>query len=76
MYEFLERLVSIAIPRIRDFRGLKNSFDGRGNFSLGIREQNVFPEISYDDIDALRGIDVTITTLQRQMKKEGPYCEL
>lgn len=63
MYEFLERLVSIAIPRIRDFRGLNNrSFDGRGNYSLGIREQIVFPEIKYDEVDALRGLDITITT--------------
>ncbi len=63
MYEFLERLVSIAIPRIRDFRGLNTrSFDGRGNYSLGIREQIVFPEIKYDEVDALRGLDITITT--------------
>ncbi|HZC30562.1 MAG TPA: 50S ribosomal protein L5 [Gaiellaceae bacterium] len=63
MYEFLDRLVSIALPRIRDFRGLNpNSFDGRGNFSLGIREQIIFPEINYDDIQQVRGLDVTITT--------------
>ncbi len=63
MYEFLDRLISIAIPRIRDFRGLNpRSFDGRGNFSMGIREQIVFPEIDYDKIDALRGMDITITT--------------
>ncbi|MCG8382361.1 MAG: 50S ribosomal protein L5 [Gammaproteobacteria bacterium] len=63
MYEFLDRLVSIAIPRIRDFRGLNpNSFDGRGNYSLGIKEQIIFPEIDYDKIDSLRGMDVTITT--------------
>jgi len=63
MYEFLERLVSIAIPRIRDFRGLSaRSFDGRGNYSMGIREQIVFPEIKYDEIDAIRGLDITITT--------------
>ena len=63
MYEFLDRLVSIALPRIRDFRGLSpRSFDGRGNFSLGIREQIIFPEINYDDIAAIRGLDVTITT--------------
>jgi large subunit ribosomal protein L5 len=63
MYEFLDRLVSIALPRIRDFRGLNpRSFDGRGNFSLGIREQIIFPEINYDDIAAVRGLDVTITT--------------
>jgi large subunit ribosomal protein L5 len=63
MYEFLDRLVSIALPRIRDFRGLQTqSFDGRGNFSLGIREQLIFPEINYDDIAAVRGLDVAITT--------------
>src|SRR5207237_6108462 len=62
-YEFLDRLVSIAIPRIRDFRGLDpRSFDGRGNYSLGIREQLIFPEIDYDSIDEVRGLDVTITT--------------
>ena len=59
MYEFLDRLVSIALPRIRDFRGLNpGSFDGRGNYSLGIREQIIFPEIDYDDVDAVRGLDV------------------
>ncbi len=63
MYEFLDRLVSIALPRIRDFRGLSPaSFDGRGNYSLGIREQIIFPEIDYDAIEAVRGLDVTITT--------------
>jgi large subunit ribosomal protein L5 len=63
MYEFLDRLVSIALPRIRDFRGLQpRSLDGRGNFSLGIREQIIFPEINYDDIAAVRGLDVAITT--------------
>ncbi len=63
MYEFLDRLVSIALPRIRDFRGLSpQSFDGRGNYSLGVREQLIFPEINYDDIDAVRGLDVAITT--------------
>jgi len=63
MYDFLDRLVSIALPRIRDFRGLSpRSFDGRGNFSLGIREQLIFPEINYDDIQQVRGLDVTITT--------------
>jgi large subunit ribosomal protein L5 len=63
MYEFLDRLVSIALPRIRDFRGLSpSSFDGRGNFSLGIREQIIFPEINYDDIQQIRGLDVAITT--------------
>ncbi len=63
MYEFLERLISISIPRIRDFRGLNpKSFDGRGNFSMGIKEQIIFPEIDYDKIDKLRGMDITITT--------------
>jgi large subunit ribosomal protein L5 len=63
MYEFLDRLVSIALPRIRDFRGLMpRSFDGRGNYSIGIREQLIFPEINYDDIAAIRGLDVAITT--------------
>ena len=66
MYEFLDRLVSIALPRIRDFRGLSpRSFDGRGNFSLGVREQIIFPEINYDDVDAIRGLDVTLTTTAR-----------
>ncbi len=63
MYEFLDRLISIGIPRIRDFRGLSaKSFDGRGNYSMGVREQIIFPEIDYDKIDALRGMDITITT--------------
>jgi large subunit ribosomal protein L5 len=62
MYEFLDRLVSIALPRIRDFRGLSpQSFDGRGNYSIGIREQIIFPEIDYDSVDRVRGLDVTIT---------------
>jgi large subunit ribosomal protein L5 len=63
MWEFLDRLVSIALPRIRDFRGLSPAaFDGRGNYSLGIREQIIFPEINYDDVDSVKGLDVTITT--------------
>ncbi len=66
MYEFLDRLVTIAIPRIRDFRGLNpKSMDGRGNYSMGIQEQIVFPEIDYDNIDVLRGMDITITTNAR-----------
>ena len=66
MYEFLDRLISIAIPRIRDFRGLSpRSFDGRGNYSMGIAEQIVFPEIDYDKIDRIRGLDITITTSAR-----------
>ncbi|WP_456406320.1 50S ribosomal protein L5 [Thiolapillus sp.] len=63
MYEFLDRLVNIAIPRIRDFRGLNpKSFDGRGNYSMGVKEQIIFQEVEYDKIDALRGMDITITT--------------
>jgi large subunit ribosomal protein L5 len=63
MYEFLDRLISIALPRIRDFRGLSpRSFDGRGNYSIGVREQLIFPEINYDDIAAIRGLDIAITT--------------
>jgi len=63
MYEFLDRLVSVSIPRIRDFRGISNrSFDGRGNYSMGVKEQIIFPEIDYDKIDTLRGMDITITT--------------
>jgi large subunit ribosomal protein L5 len=63
MFEFLDRLINVAIPRVRDFRGLNaKSFDGRGNYSMGVREQIIFPEIEYDKIDALRGMDITITT--------------
>lgn len=63
MWEFLERLIEIAIPRIRDFRGLSaKSFDGRGNYSMGVREQIIFPEIDFDKVDAVRGLDITITT--------------
>ncbi len=63
MYEFLDRLVTIAMPRIRDFRGVSaRSFDGRGNYNFGVREQIIFPEIAYDQIDAIRGMDITITT--------------
>ncbi|WJW75036.1 50S ribosomal protein L5 [Thiohalobacter sp. IOR34] len=66
MYEFLDRLISIAIPRVRDFRGLSpKSFDGGGNYSMGVREQIIFPEIDYDKVDALRGMDITITTSAR-----------
>jgi large subunit ribosomal protein L5 len=66
MWDFLERLVSIAIPRIRDFRGVNpKSFDGRGNYSMGVREQIIFPEIEYDKVDAVRGLDITITTTAR-----------
>ncbi|MCG5495398.1 50S ribosomal protein L5 [Ectothiorhodospira variabilis] len=63
MYEFLDRLVNVALPRVRDFRGLNaKSFDGRGNYNMGVREQIIFPEVDYDKIDALRGMDITITT--------------
>ena len=63
MWEFLERLITIAVPRIRDFRGLSaKSFDGRGNYSMGVREQIIFPEIDYDKVDRVRGLDITITT--------------
>jgi large subunit ribosomal protein L5 len=71
MYEFLDRLVSIALPRIRDFRGLSPaSFDGRGNYSIGVREQLIFPEINYDDIETVRGLDVVITT-SAETDREG-----
>ncbi len=70
MYEFLDRLVTIALPRVRDFRGISaRSFDGRGNYSLGLKEQIVFPEIEYDKIDAIRGMDITITTSARTNKE-------
>jgi large subunit ribosomal protein L5 len=70
MYEFFDRLVSVAIPRIRDFRGCNTrSFDGRGNYSLGVREQIMFPEIDYDKIDQVRGLDVTITTSAKTNKE-------
>ncbi len=66
MYEFMDRLINVAIPRIRDFRGFSaRAFDGRGNYSLGVREQIIFPEIDYDKIDAIRGLDITITTTAR-----------
>ncbi len=66
MYEFLDRLIGIAIPRVRDFRGISpKSFDGRGNFAMGVTEQIIFPEIDYDQVDALRGLDITITTTAR-----------
>jgi large subunit ribosomal protein L5 len=66
MYEFLDRLITIAIPRIRDFRGISpKAFDGRGNFAMGVNEQIIFPEIEYDKVDALRGLDITITTTAR-----------
>jgi large subunit ribosomal protein L5 len=71
MYEFLDRLINVAIPRIRDFRGMSpKAFDGQGNYSLGVKEQIIFPEIDYDKIDALRGLDITITTSARS-NEEG-----
>jgi len=67
MYEFLDRLVNVAVPRIRDFRGLNGkSFDGRGNYNMGIQEQIIFPEIDYDKIDAIRGMDISITTTAKK----------
>ena len=70
MYEFLDRLINIALPRVRDFRGVPgNSFDGRGNYSLGLKEQLVFPEIDYDKVDAIRGMDITIVTTARTDKE-------
>jgi large subunit ribosomal protein L5 len=70
MYEFLDRLINIALPRVRDFRGVPgNSFDGRGNYSLGLKEQIVFPEIDYDKIDQIRGMDITIVTTARTDKE-------
>jgi large subunit ribosomal protein L5 len=76
MYEFLDRLVNIAIPRIRDFRGLNpKSFDRQGNYSMGVTEQIIFPEINYDEIDALRGMDITITTTARNPEEGRALLE-
>lgn len=76
MYEFLDRLITIALPRVRDFRGLSiRSFDGRGNYSLGFKEQIVFPEIDYDKIDSLRGLDITITTSAKTNKEAQALLE-
>jgi len=76
MYEFLDRLVNIAIPRIRDFRGLSaKSFDKQGNYSMGVQEQIIFPEINYDEIDALRGMDIVITTTARNAKEGRALLE-
>ena len=76
MYEFLDRLISIALPRVRDFRGVSiKSFDGRGNYSLGFKEQIVFPEIEYDKVDALRGLDITITTSAATNKEAQALLE-
>ncbi len=77
MYEFLDRLISVAIPRIRDFRGLPpKSFDGRGNYSMGVREQIIFPEIDYDAIDQVRGLDVTIVTSAQSDREAFALLEL
>jgi large subunit ribosomal protein L5 len=71
MYEFLDRLINVAMPRIRDFRGVSaRAFDGRGNYTLGVKEQIIFPEIAYDQVDAIRGMDITITTTARD-DREG-----
>jgi large subunit ribosomal protein L5 len=71
MYEFLDRLINVAMPRIRDFRGVSaRSFDGRGNYTFGVKEQIIFPEIAYDQVDAIRGMDITITTTARD-DREG-----
>jgi large subunit ribosomal protein L5 len=76
MYEFLDRLISIAMPRIREFRGVSpRSFDGRGNYSLGVKEQIIFPEIQYDQVDQLRGMDITITTTARDNKQGRALLE-
>jgi large subunit ribosomal protein L5 len=76
MYEFLDRLVTIAMPRIRDFRGVSaRSFDGRGNYNFGVKEQIIFPEIAYDQIDAIRGMDITITTTARDDKQGRALLE-
>jgi large subunit ribosomal protein L5 len=76
-YEFLDRLTSVAIPRIRDFRGLRpSSFDGRGNYSMGVREQVIFPEIDYDAIDQVRGLDITITTTAKTDEEARVLLEL
>ena len=76
MYEFLDRLVNIAIPRIRDFRGLNpRSFDKQGNYSMGVSEQIIFPEINYDEIDAIRGLDITITTTARNAEEGRALLE-
>ena len=76
MYEFLDRLISIAMPRIRDFRGVSpRSFDGRGNYNFGVKEQIIFPEIAYDQIDAIRGMDITITTTATDDKQGRALLE-
>jgi large subunit ribosomal protein L5 len=76
MYEFLDRLITVAIPRVRDFRGLNGkSFDGRGNYSMGVKEQIIFPEIDFDKVDAVRGLDITITTSARSDQEARALLE-
>jgi len=76
MYEFLDRLISISLPRVRDFRGVSGrSFDGRGNYSMGVKEQIIFPEIEYDKIDVLRGMDITITTTAKNNEEARALLE-
>lgn len=77
MYDFLDKLVSISLPRVRDFRGVNpKSFDGRGNYSLGLKEQIIFPEIVYDQIDAIRGMDISITTTAQTDEESKAFLEL
>ncbi|MDQ3922935.1 MAG: 50S ribosomal protein L5 [Actinomycetota bacterium] len=77
MWEFLDRLVSIALPRVRDFRGINpNAFDGRGNFALGLREQTIFPEVSYDSIDSMRGLDVAVVTTAETDEEAREFLRL
>ena len=77
MYDFLDKLISISLPRVRDFRGINpNSFDGRGNYSLGIKEQLIFPEIKYDDVDFLHGMDITIVTSAKTDEEAKAFLEL
>ena len=77
MYDFLDKLISISLPRVRDFRGINpNSFDGRGNYSLGIKEQLIFPEIKYDDVDFMHGMDITIVTTAKTDEEAKAFLEL
>ena len=77
MYDFLDRLISVALPRTRDFKGISpKAFDGRGNYTLGIREQIIFPEINYDEVDAIRGMDITITTTARNAEEGKALLEM
>lgn len=77
MYDFLDKLVSVALPRVRDFRGINpNSFDGRGNYTLGIKEQLIFPEIVYDMIEQIRGMDITVVTTAKTDEEAKAFLEL